>query len=74
MKGKISNDNRKYEDMVYRTRKIEKEKRRKKNENQKIKTEEKLRKAVTKEWKLYDEEREGRKGRWQNRKQLDKGE
>ncbi len=37
-------------------------------------TEEKLRKAVTKEWKLYDEEREGRKGRWQNRKQLDKGE
>ncbi len=74
MKEKISNDNRKYEDMVYRARKIEKEKRRKKNENQKIKTEEKLRKAVTKEWKLYDEEREGRKGRWQNRKQLDKGE
>ncbi len=60
--------------MVYRTRKIEKEKRRKKNENQKNMAEEKLRKTVTKEWKLYDEEREGRKGRWQNRKQLDKGE
>ncbi len=74
MKGKISNDNRKYEDMVYRARKIEKKKRRTKNENQKNMAEEKLRKTVTKEWKLYDEEREGRKGRWQNKKQLDKGE
>ncbi len=33
MKGKISNDSRKYEDMVYSARKTEKEKRRKKNAN-----------------------------------------